>query len=187
MDPGVNGPLSALERRALLHIAREALETSVRGWPMPAVPGTELFARRAGAFVTLTEAGELRGCIGRSEPREALGEVIAECAAAAALDDPRFSPVRPDELTGIRIEISVLTPVRAVSDCTLIQVGRHGLIISQDGLRGLLLPQVAIEWGWTREEFLSHTCRKAGLPADAWQQGADVFAFEAEIFSEDEP
>ena len=187
MDAGVIAWLPPVERQALLALAREALESSVRGWPMPVAPADELFARRAGAFVTLTEAGELRGCIGRPEPRDALWEVIVECAAAAALEDPRFTPVSPDELSRIRIEVSVLTPVRPVTDLRLVEVGRHGLVISQGGLRGLLLPQVAVEWGWTRDEFLSHTCRKAGLPHDAWQRGAEVFAFEAEIFSEGEP
>ena len=106
------------------------------------------------------------------------------CAGAAALEDPRFPPVRPDELARIDVEVSVLTPPARIADPGRIEVGRHGLVVTRGAHRGLLLPQVALEWGWTREEFLAHTCRKAGLPLDAWREGAQVFAFEAEIFGE---
>ncbi len=169
---------------ALVTLARAAVVAAARGDRPPMPPAGGVYARHAGAFVSLHHHGDLRGCIGQSEPREPLGEVIVHCAGAAALEDPRFTPVRPDELQALEIEVSVLTPPAPVADPSTIVVGCHGLIVSRDGRRGLLLPQVAVEWGWTREEFLAQTCRKAGLPPDAWQRGADVFAFEAEIFSE---
>jgi uncharacterized protein len=170
---------------ALVRLARESATAAALGGKAPDPPADGVFARHAGAFVTLHAHGELRGCIGQPEPRESLGDVIVHCARAAALEDPRFPPLLPEELPGIDVEVSVLTPPVRVMDPSTIVVGRHGLIVAQGSRRGLLLPQVAVEWGWTLDEFLAHTCRKAGLPLDAWRHGADVFAFEAEIFSED--
>ena len=169
---------------ALVTLARAAVAAAARGDRPPVPPSGGVYARHAGAFVSLHHRGDLRGCIGQPEPPGSLGEVIVRCARAAALEDPRFTPVQPDELPALDVEVSVLTPPVPVADPSTIVVGRHGLIVSRDGRRGLLLPQVAVEWGWTREEFLAQTCRKAGLPLDAWRQGAEVFAFEAEIFSE---
>jgi len=169
---------------ALVVLARASVVAAARGDRPPLPPAGGVYARLAGAFVSLHHRGVLRGCIGQPEPRDPLGEVIVHCARAAALEDPRFTPVQPDELTALDVEVSVLTPPLPVADPSTIVVGRHGLIVTRDGRRGLLLPQVAVEWGWTREEFLAQTCRKAGLPPDAWQHGAEVFAFEAEIFSE---
>ena len=143
-----------------------------------------LFRARAGAFVTLTMASELRGCIGRPEPHDPLGAVIVECSGAAALQDPRFRPVSPGELARLAIDVSILTCPRRVNDPDGIVPGRHGLIIAKDGRRGLLLPQVAVEWGWTREVFLAQTCRKAGLPSGAWRDGAEMYVFEAEVITE---
>lgn len=173
------------DRRALLDLARAALESAVLGGPLPAPAPTPVFAVARGAFVTLTLSRELRGCIGVPHPERPLGRVVVECAAAAALSDPRFEPVSPAELTRVSIELSVLTPPAPVGDPGVIVVGRHGLIVARGRVRGLLLPQVAAERGWNREEFLAQTCRKAGLPPDAWRQGAQVFAFEAEIFGEE--
>jgi len=176
--------ISRADGLALVTLARTAIAAAVRGDHSPVPPAGGVYARHAGAFVSLHHHGDLRGCIGQPEPRGSLGEVIVHCARAAALEDPRFTPVQPDELQALDVEVSVLTPPVPVADPSTIVVGRHGLIVSRDGRRGLLLPQVAVEWGWTREEFLEHTCRKAGLPLDAWRRGAEVFAFEAEIFNE---
>jgi AmmeMemoRadiSam system protein A len=176
---------NATDGRALIDLARAALDAAVRRRAAPDPPPTPLFQRRAGAFVTLRKLHELRGCIGQPEPHDPLGSVIVHCAAAAALEDPRFPPVDVAELPSIAVEISVLTPLVKVSDPEAVEVGRHGLVIARGGRRGLLLPQVPTEWHWSREEFLDQTCRKAGLPRDAWRHGADVFSFEAEIFDEE--
>lgn len=170
------------ERSQLLALARQVLVAAVRGTAPPPVDAAD-FDRRAGAFVTLTRHGELRGCIGHIEPQR-LGDVIGRCAAAAALEDPRFPPVSEPELSRIHIELSILGPLEPLTDPSQIEIGRHGLVIAARGRRGLLLPQVATEWGWTPVRFLEQTCVKAGLPADAWQQGAQIFLFEAEIFDE---
>ncbi len=176
--------LDDAERTAVIDLARDAVTSAVLGGPAPEPPSIPPFTRVAGAFVTLTRAGELRGCIGQVEPRDPLGAVIVHCAAAAALEDPRFPPVSPIDLPSLRLEVSILSPAEEVTDTNHIVVGRHGLIVSQNGFRGLLLPQVATEHGWTRDQFLEQTCRKAGLPRDAWQRGARVYCFEAEVFGE---
>jgi uncharacterized protein, PH0010 family len=172
------------ERTAVIDLARDAVTSAVLGGPAPEPPSIPVFTRVAGAFVTLTSAGELRGCIGQVEPRDSLGAVIVHCAAAAALEDPRFPPVSPNELPSLRVDVSILSRAEEVTDTDRIVVGRHGLIVSHNGFRGLLLPQVATEHGWTRDQFLEQTCRKAGLPRDAWQRGARVYCFEAEVVEE---
>jgi AmmeMemoRadiSam system protein A len=179
----MNRQLGDDDRGALLTLARHSIEAAVRRAGAPACDGQAVFDRHAGAFVTLTRGEVLRGCVGRVEPHR-LGDVISHCAVAAALEDPRFPPVSPLDLAGIAIAISVLSAPMAVEDPALVAVGRHGVIVEQGGRRGLLLPQVAIEWGWTRDELLSHTCRKAGLAPDAWRAGARIFTFEAEVFHE---
>ena len=175
---------SPADGAALVALARAALEAAVRRISAPLPPHTSIHQRRAGAFVTLRKHDDLRGCIGQPEPTDLLGHVIVHCAGAAALEDPRFPPVDVPELPSIAVEISVLTPLAVVTDPDSIEVGRHGLVISRAGRRGLLLPQVPVEWHWSREEFLEQTCRKAGLPREAWRQGAEIFAFEAEVFDE---
>ena len=172
------------DRALLIGLAREAILCRRHGRPGASSAGGRCVSIVGGAFVTLTSRGELRGCIGQTEPDGPLGAVIIHCAAAAALADPRFPPVSRDELDLLGVEISVLTPPEAVIGIDQINVGRHGLIVQQGRHRGLLLPQVATEYGWSREEFLSHTCRKAGLPVDAWRRGAQIFCFEAEIFGD---
>jgi AmmeMemoRadiSam system protein A len=172
------------DRALLVGLAREAIRTAVMGAPAPVPPAADVCQLAAGAFVTLTLRGALRGCIGQWDPDDPIGELIVHCAAAAALDDPRFRPVSPGELESLSVEISVLTRPESVTSIDEIDVGRHGLIVEQGRHRGLLLPQVATEHGWSREEFLSHTCRKAGLPVDAWRRGAQIFCFEAEIFGD---
>ncbi len=137
-----------------------------------------------GAFVTLRRRGQLRGCIGEINSKESLVTVINRCARAAALEDPRFGPVRPDELAEIKIEISILAPPRE-SKAEEIELGKHGLIVSRGYLRGVLLPQVAMERGWKTERFLEQACIKAGLEQDAWRDRATrIEVFTAEVFGE---
>lgn len=178
--------LSRDQRKALLKIAREAVEAAAKDMPYgPTYDDPEL-AKPGAAFVTLRDRGALRGCIGTIQPREPLAECVAKMARAAAREDFRFPPVHLSELPDITIEISVLNPPQPVSDINEIQVGKHGLIVQQGNQRGLLLPQVPLEWGWGREEFLQQTCLKAGLPRDAWRRGAQVFCFTAEVFGEED-
>lgn len=177
-------PLSEADQRQLLRLARQALEESVRDFRVPDVDVAEESLRQhGGAFVTLWKSGRLRGCIGYVEPRLPLYRAVMECAEAAALRDPRFDPVEPHELPLLRLEVSVLSPLADIAP-DQIEVGRHGLMISRGVRRGLLLPQVAVEWKWDREHFLEETCLKAGLPPDAWSHGARVQAFSAQVFSE---
>jgi AmmeMemoRadiSam system protein A len=176
--------IAADDRRRLLQIARQAVAAKVEGRSFAVTNERDTLTRPAGAFVTLTEGEELRGCIGYPEPSEALARVVAHCAAAAAVSDPRFPPVQPDEVARLHVEISVLGPIMPVADPREIVVGRDGLIVEQGFRRGLLLPQVATDWGWDRETFLSQTCVKAGLDSDAWRRGAKIFRFEAEVFGE---
>lgn len=175
--------LTELDRRRLLEVAREAIAARLRGVPYDPPPAEGALAARAGAFVSVHRGVELRGCIGYVERDRPLVEVVARAAAAAATEDPRFPPVTEAELPHLTLEISVLGPVEPVDRIDEIVVGRHGLIVEDGWRRGLLLPQVATEWGWDRDAFLDHTCLKAGLPADAWRRGARVFRFEAEVFS----
>lgn len=177
--------LSLETRRELLQVARDAIAAAVdgRSYEPQALPPEAEAA--AGAFVTIHQHGELRGCIGQIEARQPLAAAVAQCAMSAATRDPRFAPMSAHELNaGTEIEISVLTPMQRVASPDEIEVGRDGLLIQQGYRSGLLLPQVATEWGWDRDTFLAHTCRKAGLPQDAWKHGAEIFRFQAEIFSE---
>jgi AmmeMemoRadiSam system protein A len=134
--------------------------------------------------VTIHRGGQLRGCIGHLEANRPLLQAVRECAVAACSADPRFPPVSAVELAGLEIEVSVLGLFEPVASADDIEVGRHGLLVEQNSQRGLLLPQVATEWQWDRETFLAHTCHKAGLPRDAWKQGAKLWRFEAEVFGE---
>jgi AmmeMemoRadiSam system protein A len=148
--------------------------------PQSLIPGD----LRAGAFVTLRIRGQLRGCIGYPEPELPLVEVVERCAVSAAISDPRFHPLSAAEWSEVDLEISVLGPIEPVEDLQVVVVGRDGLIVEFGRRRGLLLPQVAVEWKWDASEFAAQTCIKAGLPRDAWQKGARLFKFEAEVFSE---
>jgi hypothetical protein len=180
----VSNLLSAADRQAVLRAARGAVADAAAGRSPVSPPVEGVFARHAGAFVSLHRHGALRGCIGHIGADEPLASVIGRCAVAAAMEDPRFPPVRPDEVPDLDVEVSVLGPVEPVRDVREIDVGRHGLIVEQHGHRGLLLPQVATEHGWDRDAFLDHTCVKAGLPRDAWKRGARILRFEAEVFGE---
>jgi AmmeMemoRadiSam system protein A len=172
------------ERRALLKIARDAIVAHVTRTSADDVAADALASQRGGAFVTIHHRGDLRGCIGHIEADRALAHVVAQCAVAACSADPRFPPVAPEELPDIDVELSVLGPLESIHGPDGIDIGRHGLLVARDGKRGLLLPQVATEWKWDALAFLAQTCRKAGLPADAWKNGASVWRFEAEVFGE---
>jgi AmmeMemoRadiSam system protein B/AmmeMemoRadiSam system protein A len=175
--------LSPEEKKELLALARRTLEAFVRNGTVPPYDTSNVhFTDPRGAFVTLTKKGDLRGCIGYIEPVAPLFKAVQQCAVYAASEDPRFSPVTPRELADIAVEISVLTTPRKINDPRLVQVGKHGLILSRNGRRGVLLPQVATDNGWEREEFLSQACLKAGLPSDDWKKGAVIEVFEAIVF-----
>ncbi len=178
--------LAAEERRELLEIARRAATTWIREGRLPdESPVSEKLKAPGAAFVTLTEEGHLRGCIGYTEARAPLYRTVQECAVASATEDPRFLPVAPDEIGALRIEISVLTPLVPIRP-DAVDVGVHGLMVTRGGRRGLLLPQVPTEYGWDREMFLAQVCVKAGLPRDAWRTGAELYSFTAEVFAETE-
>jgi hypothetical protein len=177
--------LTAEEKTELLKMARTALtEFLTRQTEIEDGSGRAKFRTPRGAFVTLTKGGDLRGCIGYMEPVLPLGQAVIRTAIFAATEDPRFRPVTAAELKDLRIEISVLTPVRAITDPHLVKVGTHGIIVEQGGSKGVLLPQVPIENGWDRETFLDQGCVKAGLPPDAWKRGAKISVFEAIVFHE---
>lgn len=180
--------LNQSQRRWLLRLARQSIAAGLEG-RAAAVDAAQLDAdlqRRAGAFVTLTtHQGDLRGCIGSIEAREPLYQAVMSSAVSAALRDPRFPPVSTDELDSLELEISVMGPLDAVTRTDEIEVGRDGLIISRGRFAGLLLPQVATDYGWDRETFLSQTCVKAGLAQDAWRGGdCRIQRFSAEVFGE---
>jgi len=169
------------QRVELLSIARRAIRECVCGRSdSPPAPVDPTLRAPGAAFVTLTQRGSLRGCIGYVHAIRPLADAIAHCAASAATGDPRFPPVTASELSDIQIEISVLSPLRRAADPGEIQVGVHGLHISKGAHHGLLLPQVASEHGWDRETFLRQVCVKAGLPQDAWRRGADLQVFTVE-------
>ena len=175
-------------RSQLLRIARTAIEHALDGTriELDSAAFPDELKRPAGAFVSLhTKDGDLRGCIGSIQPVAPLFQAVASNAYNAAFRDPRFYPLRKDELAHVHIEISVMSPIVPVATVEEIEVGRDGLIISRGSRAGLLLPQVATEYGWDRETFLRQTCQKAGLPADAWQDaGCRIERFSAEVFAE---
>ncbi len=179
--------LTAQEKEQLLTIARESIARAMRGTQFdPPVPARGTLARPSGAFVTLKLHGDLRGCIGFIESNEPVARVVAEVAVKAAFEDPRFPSLTPSEFKDISVEVSVLTPLQPVHDISEITVGVHGLVIEHGYRRGLLLPQVATEYGWDRREFLENVARKAGLPRDAWKDpGTRLYMFSAEIAEEE--
>jgi uncharacterized protein len=177
-------PLNEIEQQTLLRLAREGLVGYLKLAQIPKIPQpAEALCQPCGAFVTLHKGKNLRGCIGVIEANKPLYITVRECAVWAARSDPRFPPVMNREVPGLTIEISVLSPLADIA-AEDVEVGRHGLVISQGAMRGLLLPQVAVQWKWNREQFLDETCRKAGLPPQAWRQGARIQAFTAQVFEE---
>ena len=177
---------SAAERQLLLRLAHDSIQIALEGrdQDFDLTPPSPHLAEPRGAFTTLHLQGKLRGCIGYILPVESLYRTVADTARAAAFEDPRFEPVTLAEAPELKVEISVLSPPQPIRPDE-IAVGRHGLIVSQGSRRGLLLPQVPMEWEWDRETFLCQTCLKAGLPPDAWQHGAQLQGFTAEVFGEE--
>jgi len=176
------------EKRELLRIARTSIESAlnIRSADNPPASSGHLLELH-GVFVTLRIKGELRGCIGYVEPRLPLYRSVGEIARKAAFEDPRFPPLRSDETSEVEIEISVLSPLEKVRDFGTIVVGKHGVVIEAGMLRGLLLPHVAREYDWGREELLNHAALKAGLPPEGWKRrDAQVYTFTANTFSESE-
>ena len=182
----MNTTLQNTEKEVLLSIARESIASQLQG-RMPNYPDEEKeeLIQECGVFVTLHIGPKLRGCIGTMHGSEPLIDAVKDMARSSAFHDPRFPRLAIEELDLIKIEISVLTPLKPMQSVDEIEIGKHGLYISKGPFSGVLLPQVADERGWEREEFLAFTCRKAGLPADAWRDvGVEIFTFTAIIFSE---
>src|SRR5215467_10897504 len=177
--------LSEANQRALLDLARKAIRDAVRHHKLPdAIPSEGVFSERRGVFVTIHVRGRLQGCIGVTEPNETLAEAVVRCAVSAALEDPRFAPMKEPQLQDMSLEISLLSLLVPILPET-IEIGRHGLLVVNHAQRGLLLPKVATEHGLTREQFLEETCRKAGLSREAWKSGeTSLFGFTCEVFSD---
>lgn len=171
------------DRERLLQLARDSIAAHLAGLPVPVALSLPIMEQQAGVFVSLHKGRALRGCIGHIDPDQALSRAIPNAAVAAASADPRFAPMTSEELADVQIELSILGPLERIGGAGDIEVGRHGLLVERSWSRGLLLPQVAAEWGWDAEAFLSQTCHKAGLPLDALRTAA-VWRFEAEVFSE---
>ena len=173
------------EKILLLKTAREAIRAKLAEAKPEYPDPTPLLKEKCGAFVTLHKAGKLRGCIGHVEAFDRLFDTVIEVARASAFSDPRFSPVKMDELEYLEIEISALSPLRRIHDLNEIKTGIHGIIIKRGNYSGLLLPQVAAEYGWDRQTFLTHTCQKAGLPGDCWKStDTEIEIFSAIVFNE---
>ena len=173
------------QKQLLLEVARRAVTAAAeRRELVEALPEEPDLCPFGGAFVTLQRGGRLRGCIGQVISVGSLAQVVAYSARAAALEDPRFPPVLPDELALVEIEISVLSALEEIAP-ERIEAGKHGLMVSRATQRGILLPQVAIQFGWTAERFLAETCVKAGFERYSWKDpGTRIYAFTAEVFSE---
>ena len=180
--------LSTNEQRSLLITARRAIYDRLGlALAAPSFPSTEALETPCGAFVTLHLEGRLRGCIGHITATDPLALTVADVAVSSAFDDPRVPPVTAEEAPLLSIEVSALSPFRAIADPAEVTVGEHGLLLRKGNRSGLLLPQVATEHGWDREEFLDHTCLKAGLPLGAWREaGARIEVFSAFVFREAE-
>ncbi len=174
---------SGEERNLLLRLAHDSISSALQDREISLDPPTPHLTELRGAFTSLYLRGELRGCVGYVRPTCPVYRAVAETARAAAFDDNRFPPVSQEEAPYLEIELSILSPAQSIQ-AEEIEVGRHGLLISWHGRRGLLLPQVPVEHGWDRTTFLEQTCRKAGLPLDAWQKGATIEAFTAEVFGD---
>jgi hypothetical protein len=179
------------EEQVLVKIARDSLGLYLNQRLLPelsAYPATPNLQKECGVFVTLKNKKnkELRGCIGYLAGVKPLREAVRDCTVESATRDQRFPPMQPGEDQTVSIEISVLTPPQKIDSIKQIEIGKHGLIISKGLRRGVLLPQVPVEWGWNREDFLKAICQKAGLSEDAWKQGADLYIFTAQVFKEPE-
>lgn len=183
--PGSRPEFSPDERSHLLTLAHQSILSALEGREIPLDPPTAHFAEPRGAFTSLYLRQQLRGCVGYVLPVSSVYRAVADTARAAAFEDTRFYPVTLDEARDLQIELSILSPPQPIKP-EEIEIGRHGLLISMGGYRGLLLPQVPVEHHWDRETFLDQTCRKAGLGSDAWRKGATIEGFTAEVFGEKE-
>ncbi len=181
---GIDLGLTDKEKAFLHKIARSAIVNRLKGREsLKFTTDLDNLKKKMGAFVSLHRKGNLRGCIGFIQPVKPLYEIVPEMAVSAAFQDPRFEPLREEELENLDIELSVLTPMKLLRDINEIEIGKHGLMIVKDHFSGLLLPQVASEYGWDRKTFLRQTCLKAGLPPDSWEQDdTDVYLFSADVF-----
>jgi uncharacterized protein len=181
----VSDNLNRDERQLLLEIAREAITAVVRtGKVPPRQIECESLLGRHGCFVTIKQNGALRGCIGNFTSDKPLFQLVQEMAVSAATRDPRFYPMKEEDLSGFQLEISVLSPLTKVASPEEVVVGTHGVYLEKNYSRGVLLPQVPVEQGWNRETFLNQTALKAGLKRDDWKEGADIYVFTAEVFGE---
>jgi AmmeMemoRadiSam system protein A len=178
-----SGEFNAQERSVLLQLAHDSIGSALEHREISLEPPSPHLAEPRGVFTTICLRGQLRGCVGYVFPTTSLFRAVAETARAAAFEDTRFVPVTQEEVPALEVSLSVLSPLAAIKpEC--VEVGKHGLLVSQHGHRGLLLPQVPVEHGWDRRAFLEQACRKAGLATDAWQHGAGLEAFTAEVFSD---
>jgi AmmeMemoRadiSam system protein A len=182
----VDQEYSPEERQLLLRLAHNSIESLVTGRKLSLEAASPHLAELRGVFTTIYRHGELRGCVGYVHPVLPLHQAVVETARAAASQDTRFPPVTAEEVRDLQASLSILSPLRPI-DPEHIEIGKHGLVVSMAGRRGLLLPQVPIEHGWDRVTFLEQTCRKAGLFPDAWKTGAMLESFTAEVFGDAEP
>jgi AmmeMemoRadiSam system protein A len=177
--------LNTAQKSFLLDLARRTISFYLEnGESLKEKSDDPLLLEKRGAFVTLKVDDELRGCIGYVMPHKSLLETIIDCAIAAATQDYRFASINKEELSRLNIEISVLTLPRKIKDVREIKIGEHGIILSKGPHKGLLLPQVPVEWNWDLETYLNHGCLKAGLAEDEWKKGASIEIFSAQVFSE---
>jgi AmmeMemoRadiSam system protein A len=177
--------LTKKEQKDLLKIARNTIVSYVTNGTVPAIETTAKGLNlELGCFVTIKQGGQLRGCIGNFISDKPLYRLVQEMAVSAATRDPRFYPMKQQDLADFDLEISVLSPLERISSVDEIQVGTHGLYLVKKSCRGVLLPQVATEYGWDRETFLRHTCLKAGLPENGWQKDCEIYIFSALVFGE---
>lgn len=176
--------LTKADKKLLHQIARTTIEAGAKGESVPEFEiDSPVLMEKRGGFVTIKKRGHLRGCIGYIQAVKPLYQTVQEMARAAAFNDHRFAPVKEDELPELELEISVLTPLKPIKDISEIEVGKHGLYMQQGMRSGLLLPQVATEYNWDKLSFLRHTCQKAGLPDNAWQdKDTTIYIFSADIF-----
>jgi len=181
--PASPNEYSPEERTLLLQLAHQAITAALDQREISLTPPTPHLAEPRGAFATLYYRGVLRGCVGYVFPVTPLYRTVAESARGAAFEDSRFPPVTPAEATDLQVSLSILSRLEPIQP-EAVEIGRHGLLVSLGGCRGLLLPQVPVEHGWDRITFLEQTCNKAGLPSSAWQAGAELQAFTAEVFGD---
>jgi AmmeMemoRadiSam system protein A len=185
-DPPYSETFTPAEQKALLDFAQQSITRMLATGTPPLARGfSESLQQKRGVFVTLKKHGELRGCIGHTEPDAPLCRLVGAMAINAAIGDPRFMPVQADELPGIDIEISVLTRLKEVKQVEDIAIGRDGVVLTKGGKSALFLPQVAPEQGWDRPTMLDHLCNKAGMERGCWREGARFATFQAIVFGED--